>query len=245
MMQTPTTEAFALKETFPRLGGTRIGDSLPLNDSCNPYVEVQNGTIRLEDRNGKEVKGVLLLAIWFGTQVNEAFPSAYITKSANAPGTDDGLLSIRSKVYTSPSLWYLRVNLIESQCLEKSDNGRLVKAVLGNQALTTKISIGKSDSNPVWDEELMFVVAEPFEERWKNGFVENENKIHVRICLEGGYHVVDEYEHFSGDLRAIANEQWKAKVGILDLGILGVRELLPMKLRDGQETKDAYCVAKY
>ncbi|KAM7524536.1 hypothetical protein LguiA_014438 [Lonicera macranthoides] len=202
-----------------------IGDSLPLNDSCNPYVEVQNGNYkviarhsdnkfchevfafsgdwlqafvveitlkdydgfdndelidrtipldnpveplcyRLEDGNGKEVKGVLLLALWFGTQANEAFPSAYITKYANAPSMDDGLLIIRSKVYTSPSLWYLRANLIESQCLEKSDNRRLVKAVLGNQALTTKILISKSDSNPVWDEELMFVVAEPFEERW-------------------------------------------------------------------------------
>ncbi|KAF8378402.1 hypothetical protein HHK36_029741 [Tetracentron sinense] len=71
-------------------------------------------------------------------------------------------------------------------------------------------------------------------------------RIHLRLCLEGGYHVLDEAAHVCSDFRPTAKQLWKPAVGVLELGILGCRGLLPMKTRvGGKGSTDAYCVAKY
>ncbi|KAF5734714.1 Multiple C2 and transmembrane domain-containing protein 2 [Tripterygium wilfordii] len=71
-------------------------------------------------------------------------------------------------------------------------------------------------------------------------------RIHLRLCLEGGYHVLDEAAHVCSDFRPTAKQLWKPAIGILELGILGARGLLPMKAKDGGKgSTDAYCVAKY
>ncbi|CAM8982288.1 unnamed protein product [Rhodiola kirilowii] len=71
-------------------------------------------------------------------------------------------------------------------------------------------------------------------------------RIHLRMCLEGGYHVLDEAAQASSDFRPTAKQLWNAPVGILELGILGARGLLPMKSKGpGKGSTDAYCVAKY
>ncbi|XP_012080211.1 protein QUIRKY isoform X2 [Jatropha curcas] len=71
-------------------------------------------------------------------------------------------------------------------------------------------------------------------------------RIHLRLCLEGGYHVLDEAAHVCSDFRPTAKQLWKPAIGILELGILGARGLLPMKNRGGGKgSTDAYCVAKY
>lgn len=254
---------------------------------------------KLEDRKGDKARGEIMLAVWMGTQADEAFPEAWHSDAATVSGTD-ALANIRSKVYLSPKLWYLRVNVIEAQDLLPSDKGRYpevyVKAILGNQALRTRVSQSRT-INPMWNEDLMFVAAEPFEEalilsvedrvapnkdevlgrcgillqhverrldhkpvntRWhnleKHVIVEGEQKkkdtkfasrIHMRICLEGGYHVLDESTHYSSDLRPTAKQLWKSSIGILELGILSAQGLMPMKTKDGRGTTDAYCVAKY
>ncbi|XP_044472896.1 FT-interacting protein 3-like [Mangifera indica] len=252
---------------------------------------------RLDDQKGVRVKGELMLAVWMGTQADEAFPDAWHSDAAMVGS--EAVTNIRSKVYLSPKLWYLRVNVIEAQDLQPGDKSRFpevfVKAVLGNQALRTRISQTKS-INPFWNEDLMFVAAEPFEEpliltvedrvgsnkeeilgkcliplhtvqrrldhkpvnsRWfnleKHVSVEGEQKkdtkfasrIHLRICLEGGYHVLDESTHYSSDLRPTAKQLWKPSIGMLEVGILSAHGLMPMKTRDGRGTTDAYCVAKY
>ncbi|KAH7684325.1 Peroxin domain-containing protein [Dioscorea alata] len=253
---------------------------------------------RLEDRKNDKVKGELMLAVWMGTQADEAFPEAWHSDAATVPS--DGLANIRSKVYLTPKLWYVRVNVIEAQDLLITDKGRYpevyVKAILGNQALRTRVSPSKN-INPMWNEDLMFVAAEPFEEhlilsvedrvgpnkdevlgkaiiplqhverrldykavnsRWynleKHVVVEGDQKkkevkfssrIHLRICLDGGYHVLDESTHYSSDLRPTAKQLWKPSIGVLELGILTAQGLLPMKTKDGRGTTDAYCVAKY
>ncbi|KAL3569129.1 hypothetical protein D5086_029019 [Populus alba] len=51
---------------------------------------------RLEDRKGDKVKGELMLAVWMGTQADEAFPEAWHSDAATVTGTD-GLANIRSK----------------------------------------------------------------------------------------------------------------------------------------------------
>jgi hypothetical protein len=258
---------------------------------------------RLEDREGYKVKGELLLAVWMGTEADEAFPEASNSDAAGVSGID-GLANIRSKVYLSPKLWYLRVNVIEAQDLQPSDKDRLrelfVKVILGNQTLITKtsrsITTTWNQDFAFWNEDLMFIAAEPFEEplilsvedrvapnedevlgrcaiplqnvdrrldhkpvnsKWfhleKHVIIEGDQKkenkfssrIHVRICLEGGYHVLDESTHYSSDLRPTAKQLWKTSIGVLELGILNAQGLLPMKTKDGHGKTDSYCVAKY
>lgn len=71
-------------------------------------------------------------------------------------------------------------------------------------------------------------------------------RVQMRLCLEGGYHVLDEAAHVCSDFRPTAKQLWKPAVGILELGILGARGLLPMKSKGGGKgSTDAYCVAKY
>ncbi|KAH0733870.1 hypothetical protein KY285_009577 [Solanum tuberosum] len=121
---------------------------------------------RLEDGSGSTVKGELMLAVWMGTQADEAFPESWHSDAATVSGAD-ALVNIMSKVYFSPKLWYLRVNVIEAQDLIPGDRSRFpevyVKAILGNQELITKVSRSKT-INPIWNEDLIFVAAEPFEE---------------------------------------------------------------------------------
>ena len=253
---------------------------------------------RLEDRKGDKTKGELMLAVWMGTQADEAFPEAWHSDAATLPS--EGLANIRSKVYLTPKLWYVRVNVIEAQDLIPTDKGRFpevyVKVMLGNQVLRTKVSQVRGP-NPMWNEDLMFVAAEPFEEhmvisvedrvgpnkdellgktiiplqnvdrrldfkavsdKWytlekhvvimegdKKKEMKFSSRIHLRICLDGGYHVLDESTHYSSDLRPTAKQLWKQSIGVLELGILTAQGLLPMKTKDGKNTTDAYCVAKY
>lgn len=250
---------------------------------------------RLQDRKGDRVKGELMLAVWMGTQADEAFPDAWHSDAASV-GTE-GVANIRSKVYLSPKLWYVRVNVIEAQDLVPNDKSRypevFVKVVLGNQVLRTRTSQSKT-VNPMWNEDLMFIASEPFEEpliltaedrvggnnevlgkcmiplqnvqrridhkpvntRWfnleKHVVVDGEKKetkfasrIHLRLCLDGGYHVLDESTHYSSDLRPTAKQLWRPSIGIFELGVISAMGLMPMKTKDGRGTTDAYCVAKY
>lgn len=259
---------------------------------------------RLEDNKGEKRRGELMLAVWIGTQADEAFPDAW---HSDAVSPIDGLVGsthIRSKVYHSPRLWYVRVNVIEVQDLISADRNRFpdvyVKGVIGNQALKTK-PVQSRTSSAFWNEDLMFVTAEPFDEHliltvedrmghnkdeslgkvviplnsiekraddrvvfshWYNlqkpysDDVEPSKKdhdrhdrfatrLHLRLCLDGGYHVLDESTQYSSDLRPTAKQLWKSSVGILELGILNADALHPMKTRDGKGTSDTYCVAKY
>lgn len=254
---------------------------------------------KLEDRNGVKGQGEVMLAIWLGTQADESFPDAWHSDAHSI--SHENLNNTRSKVYFSPKLYYLRVHVIEAQDLVPSDKSRapdaLVRVQLGNQARMTppcKMRV----INPVWNEELMFVASEPFDEyliitvddrvgqgkdeilgrviipvreipqrhdatklpdpRWFNlhkpslaeEVLEGEkkreakfsSKIHLRLCLDSGYHVLDESTHFSSNLQPSSKHLRKTSIGVLELGILSAKNLLPMK---SGGTTDAYCIAKY
>ncbi|RAL46754.1 hypothetical protein DM860_005033 [Cuscuta australis] len=129
---------------------------------------------RLENNTGGRARGEVMLAVWIGTQADEAFPEACsmevsaATTAAAPPPTSVSLANIKSKVYLSPRLWYLRVNVIEAKELPFGEKNRqnpeiFVKVSLGNVVLRTKMSVTKT-ANPVWNEDLMFVAAEPFDE---------------------------------------------------------------------------------
>ncbi|MED6124070.1 FT-interacting protein 1 [Stylosanthes scabra] len=255
---------------------------------------------RLEGRRGEpKVRGEVMLAVWMGTQADEAFPEAWHSDSASVHG--EGVYTIRSKVYVNPKLWYVRVNVIEAQDIEPQDKSQppqaFVKVQVGQQVLKTKLSPTKTP-NPMWNEDLVFVAAEPFEEqlvitvenkstpakdevvgrlslplnkfevrldhrpvhsRWFNlerfgfGVLEGDkrhelkfsSRIHLRVCLEGAYHVLDESTMYISDTRPTARQLWKQPIGILEVGILSAQGLQPMKTNDGKSSTDAYCVAKY
>ncbi|GMI85459.1 multiple C2 domain and transmembrane region protein 14 [Hibiscus trionum] len=227
----------------------------------------------------------VMIAAWFGTQADEVFQEAWQSDSG-------GLIpETRAKVYLSPKLWYLRLTVIQTQDLQldlgseaKVRSPELyVKAQLGAQLFkTSRTQVGSA-----WNEDLVFVAAEPFEpflvvsvedassgqsvgeakihvssidrrtddktevkSRWFN-LIGGENKsyagrIHVRVCLEGGYHVPDEAAHVTSDVRPTAKQLAKPPIGLLDVGIRGASNLLPVKTKDGTcGTTDAYVVAKY
>ncbi|KAJ4721339.1 C2 domain-containing protein [Melia azedarach] len=235
----------------------------------------------------------VMLAVWLGTQADEAFQEAWQSDSG-------GLIpETRAKVYLSPKLWYLRLTVIQTQDLQIGSGSEpkvrsselYVKGQLGAQLFKTgRTSVGlspTSSANPTWNEDLVFVAAEPFEpflvvtvedvtngcsvghakiqmstverriddrsepkSRWFN-LVGDENKpyagrIHVRVCLEGGYHVLDEAAHVTSDVRAAAKQLARSPIGLLEVGIRGATNLLPVKTKDGTRgTTDAYVVAKY
>lgn len=255
---------------------------------------------RLEDKKGEKIKSELMLAVWIGTQADEAFPDAWHSDAATPIDSSAAASTlIRSKVYHAPRLWYVRVNVVEAQDLVPTERNRFpdvyVKAHIGSQVMRTKPTQARN-FNPVWNEDLFFVAAEPFEDhlvltvedrvapgkdeiigrviiplnmvekraddriihsRWFNlekpVLVDVDqlkkdkfsSRLHLRVCLDGGYHVLDESTHYSSDLRPTAKQLWKPPIGVLELGILNAVGLHPMKTRDGKGTSDTYCVAKY
>ena len=120
---------------------------------------------RLEDKNGVKLRGgELMVAVWMGTQADDAFSDAWHSDAAAVVGD----MYTRSKIYHSPRLWYLRVNVIEAKDLVLRDKNRknpeiFVQATLGKFVLRSRVSQNKN-VNPTWNEDIMFVAAEPFEE---------------------------------------------------------------------------------
>lgn len=251
-----------------------------------------------DDPNNR-VTGDIQLAVWIGTQADDAFPEAWCS---DAPPS---VSYTRSKVYQSPKLWYLRATVIEAQELNIPANlppltapDIRVKAQLGFQSVRTRRGSMNTHSATVhWNEDLILVAGEPLEDqlillvedrtgkdpmllghavipvaaieqrlddrhvssKWLTleggsggggggggGGPPYSGRVHLRMCLEGGYHVLDEAAHLCSDYRPTAKQLWKPPIGVLELGILGARNLLPMKVRGGGKgSTDPYCVAKY
>ncbi|KAL5547328.1 hypothetical protein UlMin_007015 [Ulmus minor] len=268
-------------QNFTFLGGICFDvTEIPLRDPPDSPLAPQ--WYRLE--GGGARYGDLMLATWVGTQADESFPDAWKTDTAGNPNA-------RAKVYQSPKLWYLRVSVLEAQDVvpfttSSKEISFQLKAQLGFQILKTKPSSSRS-SNPSWNEDLIFVAAEPFVEhlvltletrnqkfplglavvpltsverrvddrkvasRWFSFESPEEKKrvyrgrAHLRICFDGGYHVMDETAHLCSDYRPTARQLWKPPVGTVELGIIGGKNLVPVKTVDGKGCTDAYCVAKY
>lgn len=259
---------------------------IPLRDPPDSSLAPQ--WYRLE--GGGAHKGDLMLATWIGTQADESFPEAWKTDTAGNPNS-------RSKVYQSPKLWYLRSTVIEAQdifsLMPSKESTFQIKAQLGCQVQKTKFSV-TSNGSPSWNEDLIFVAAEPFTEHHLIFFlVENNNRqpkeqavvvgfasvpltsierrvddrnvvsrwftfedpnqekriykgrVHLKLCFDGGYHVMDEAAHLCSDYRPTARQLWKPPIGTVELGIIGCKNLLPMKTIKGKGSTDAYAVAKY
>ncbi|XP_042945988.1 protein QUIRKY [Carya illinoinensis] len=224
--------------------------------------------------------GDLMLATWVGTQADEAFPEACNINS-------------QAKVYQSPKLWYLRATVLDAQDIlplkASKESSFQVRAQLGLQVSKTKLSVSRNGTLS-WNEDLMFVAAEPsndhlvftLENRQPKATVtigvvripltaierrvddrpisstwfsfEDPDKekrmykgrVQLRLCFDGGYHVMDEATHVCSDYRPTARQLWKPPIGKVELGIISCKNLTPMKtVISGKGSTDAYCVAKY
>jgi len=87
---------------------------------CLYHLEIVSLTLSL--LVGKCCSGEIMLAIWWGTQADEAFPDAWHSDTGDHA-------HFRSKMYSSPRLWYLRVKVIEAQDLIPPDKGHLPEPV--------------------------------------------------------------------------------------------------------------------
>ncbi|KAB2058659.1 hypothetical protein ES319_A11G248600v1 [Gossypium barbadense] len=286
---TPETSSFLEVSVWADAGGANFlggvcfdATEIPLRDPPDSPLAPQ--WYRLE--GGGAHRGDLMLATWIGTQADEAFPDSW---KSDAVGN---LVSSRAKIYLSPKLWYLRASVLEAQDIlpltALKEGSFQMKAQLGFQVQKTKASISRN-GNPSWNEDLMFVAAEPFAEhlifyleyrqqkgpvtlgvvgipltsierrvddrkvisRWfnledpksdKKGY---KGRVHLSLCFDGGYHVMDEAAHVCSDYRPTARQLWKPPVGTLELGIIGCKNLLPMKTINSKGSTDAYTVAKY
>ncbi|KAL6559065.1 Multiple C2 domain and transmembrane region protein 16 [Orobanche hederae] len=257
---------------------------IPLRDPPDSPLAPQ--WYRLE--GGGAHRGDLMLATWIGTQADDSFPDAWKTDTVGNPNS-------RSKVYQSPKLWYLRSTIIEAQDISMlmplKESSYQVKVQLGFQVQKTKPVLTSSGA-PSWNEDLMFVAAEPFTEhnlifmlienrppkdqviigiaripltsierrvddrnvvsRWSTLEDPNEEKrvykgrVHLKLCFDGGYHVMDEGAQVCSDYRPTARQLWKPHVGTIELGIISCKNLVPMKTTKGNKgSTDAYAVAKY
>nr|KYP64424.1 Multiple C2 and transmembrane domain-containing protein 2 [Cajanus cajan] len=146
--------------------GTVVFDLHEVPERIPPDSPLAPQWYRIVNKNG-EKKGELMLAVWYGTQADEAFQDAWHSDAVLSPdgSTISNYSQIRSKVYMSPRLWYVRVKVIEAQDLVSSDKSKVpdayVKVQIGNQIMKTK---PLRVAQPRWDQELLFVAAEPFEE---------------------------------------------------------------------------------
>jgi len=257
---------------------------------------------RLE--GGRRLGGAdLMVATWAGTQADEAFADAWKADSP-AAATATAAATSRAKVYVSPKLWLLRLTVIEAQdtltAPPPRDAGIAVRAMLGFQALKTRTTPVARNGGPVWNEDLLFVAAEPFTDddclvislevrhgkeafpvgsasislatverrvddrkvasKWLDLLPSDEaakrggrkaamhlhgGRLHVRACLDGGYNVADEPSYACSDFRPSARQLWPPPLGVVELGIVGCKGLLPMRAADGKGCTDAYAVAKY
>ncbi|KAL4200375.1 hypothetical protein AMTRI_Chr03g56120 [Amborella trichopoda] len=278
-----SSEISSKSETF--LGGICF-DLSEIPTRVPPDSPLAPQWYRLE--GGGAQNGDVMLAVWLGTQADESFRDAWHSDVASP-----------AKVYLSPKLWYLRATVLEAQDLPNTGFGSesdfpggfqgsfTVRGQLGFQVLKTRVSTSRSGVFS-WNEDLMFVAAEPFGEqlvfllenrsgnektvlgvaripltaierrvddrkvvsRWFNLEESGEGRsyrgrLHLRLCFDGGYHVMDEAAHLCSDFRPTARQLWKPPVGTLELGIVSCRNLLPVKTKAGRGGADAYCVAKY
>ncbi|CAO2179424.1 unnamed protein product [Urochloa humidicola] len=292
----PTLEISVWDGAAPSPGEAFLG-GVCFDLSDVPVREQPDGPLapqwyRLEGGDPGAVTGDVMVAVWIGTQADDAFPEAWSTDAPYAAHT-------RSKVYQSPKLWYLRASVIEAQDLRVPGPAPpgvpfdvRVKIQLGFQSARTRRSVASSGGGSAfaWSEDLMFVASEPLDDtlvvlvedrsmvrepallghatipvasveqrlderqivasRWvtleglEGGTY--AGRLHLRLCLEGGYHVLDEAAHVCSDYRPTAKQLWRPPVGVLELGIIGACGLLPMKTKGGAKgSTDAYCVAKY
>ncbi|GFS42932.1 C2 calcium/lipid-binding plant phosphoribosyltransferase family protein [Actinidia rufa] len=232
-----------------------------ITSSCDPYVEVKLGNYKGRTKHfEKKMNPEWNQVFAFSKERVQSSVLEVFVKDKEMVGRDDylgrfgwehkpmklsrcmafrccfcsgeGVSSIRSKEQL--------VLTVEDQVHPSKDD------VLGRISLPLNIFEKRLDHRPVhssWFNLEKFGFGALEADRRKE--LKFSSRIHIRVCLEGGYHVLDESTMYISDQRPTARQLWKQPVGILEVGILGAQGLLPMKMKDGRGSTDAYVVARY
>ncbi|TVU40152.1 hypothetical protein EJB05_13602, partial [Eragrostis curvula] len=123
----------------------------------SPYdIPLEPTWHELLDGDGKSsAHPSLLVAIWIGSQADEAYRHAWASRYI-------------PKVYESPRLWCLRITIFEAQGITVTGGNAGItevfcKASLGNQIkMTRPVKMQMTTSTCIWNEDLVLVAAEPF-----------------------------------------------------------------------------------
>lgn len=154
------------------------------------------------------------------------------TSSTGTPVWNEDLLFVASEPFAESRLFFS----VETRSGKE-------KSVLGMAEIPLSSIERRVDDRKVvsrWVD--LSVPTDGDQNRLKLGYA---GRLHIRACFDGGYHVMDEPAHASSDFRPTARQLWKPPVGTVELGIIGCRNLIPVKAVAGKGTADAYAVAKY
>ncbi|KAL2250885.1 UNVERIFIED_CONTAM: Protein QUIRKY [Sesamum indicum] len=151
-----------------------------------------------------------------------------VLTSAGAPSWSEDLMFVAAEPFTEHNLIFF---LIEN----RSPKEQIIVGVA--RVPLTSIERRVDDRNVA---SRWFTLEDPNEEKRVY-----RGRVHLRLCFDGGYHVMDEGAHVCSDYRPTARQLWKPAVGTVELGIIGCKNLLPMKTIKGKGSTDAYAVAKY
>ncbi|MBA0869623.1 hypothetical protein Goshw_000698 [Gossypium schwendimanii] len=139
--------------------------------------------------------------------------------------------------------------LMLAMCKKDRNPEVYVKAIVEDVILRTRVFPDKN-VNPKWNEDLMFVVVEPFsnplrmlplpaDPLWYNlgeivfeeGMEKKVNffsKLNMSVSLEGKYHVFDKSIPIGSDYRLTTKVLWTTMIEVLELGIINASSLQPM-----------------
>ncbi|EMS62772.1 Multiple C2 and transmembrane domain-containing protein 1 [Triticum urartu] len=112
----------------------------------------------LADAHGERFRhghplGEIMLAVWIGTQADEAFPEAWHSDAHSL--SREGLTNTRSKVYYSPKLIYLKVGILSARGLGGNKSAYCV-AKYGSKWVRTRTLLGTAA--PAWNEQYTWEV---------------------------------------------------------------------------------------
>ncbi|XP_051131833.1 protein QUIRKY [Andrographis paniculata] len=165
------------------------------------------------------------IKVQLGFQVQKTKP--VLTRTGN-PSWSEDLMFVAAEPFTETNLVFF---LIENRPPKEPFIIGIARAPL------TSIERRVDDRNVA---SRWFTLEDPNEEKRVY-----KGRLHLRLCFDGGYHVMDEGAHVCSDYRPTARQLWKPPIGTIELGIIGCKNLLPMKTWEGKGSTDAYAVAKY
>ncbi|KAL8101908.1 hypothetical protein AgCh_033705 [Apium graveolens] len=185
-----------------------------------------------------------MLAMWIGTQADEAFPDAWHSDAATPIDSSAAASTlIRSKVFKTKTvqarslnpLWNEDLIFVAAEPFEdhlvltvEDRVGPGKDEIFGRVIIPLNMVEKRADDRIIHSRwfNLEKPVAIDVDQLKKEKF---SSRLHLRVCLDGGYHVLDESTHYSSDLRPTAKQLWKPSIGVLELGILIAVGLHPMK----------------
>nr|ABA96012.2 C2 domain containing protein [Oryza sativa Japonica Group] len=219
-------------------------DDVPLEPTWYPLLD-QDGT--------KLAQASLLLAIWIGSQADEAYRHVGLSGFRGL-----GHLEVGKQRTTSGSYeWKEDLLFVAAEPFFEDDlelhvivaNPGKDEVVIGQQTVPLSSIVKGGDEHDHFDvmPSKWFDLKNPDKPQFDSSVDDgNDNSSRMRICLknmlDGRYRIVHDSKGYMDDTRPADRKLWRPPVGRVHLGILRATGL---PLRMGKSTVNPYCVAKY